>query len=31
VLENFHQVQHPRLMDDDYFETVLAKYELLAE
>jgi hypothetical protein len=31
VLENFHQVQDPRLMDDDYFDTVLEKYESLSE
>lgn len=30
VLDDFHQVQNPRLMDDDYFETVLEKYDSLA-
>jgi hypothetical protein len=27
VLDDFHRVQNPRLMDDDYFEMVLEKYE----
>jgi len=30
VLDDFHRVQDPRLMDEDYFETVLAKYDTLA-
>jgi len=30
VLDDFHQVQNPRLMDDDYFEMVLEKYDHLA-
>lgn len=30
VLDDFHQVQNPRLMDDDYFDTVLEKYDSLA-
>ena len=29
VLDDFHRVQNPRLMDDDYFEMVLEKYEEL--
>jgi hypothetical protein len=29
VLDDFHQVQNPRLMDDDYFEMVLEKYDTL--
>ena len=31
VLEDFHRVQSPRIMDEDYFETVLDKYDELAE
>jgi type I restriction-modification system DNA methylase subunit len=27
VLDDFHRVQNPRLMDEDYFEMVLEKYE----
>jgi hypothetical protein len=27
VLDDFHRVQNPRIMDDDYFELVLEKYE----
>ncbi len=30
VLEDFHRVQNPRLMDEDYFETVLEKYDELS-
>ncbi|MCU4716610.1 hypothetical protein [Halapricum hydrolyticum] len=30
VLDDFHQVQDPRLMDDGYFEMVLEKYDDLA-
>ncbi|ELZ88958.1 hypothetical protein C453_00905 [Haloferax elongans ATCC BAA-1513] len=30
VLEDFHQVQNPRLMNDAYFEMVLEKYDELA-
>ncbi|WP_241432042.1 BREX-1 system adenine-specific DNA-methyltransferase PglX [Haloferax mucosum] len=30
VLDDFHRVQNPRLMDEDYFETVLEKYDDLA-
>lgn len=30
VLDNFHQVQDPRLMNDNYFEMVLEKYDNLA-
>jgi hypothetical protein len=29
VLDDFHQVQDPRLMDDKYFEMVLEKYDEL--
>jgi len=29
VLDDFHQVQNPRLMDDEYFEMVLEKYDEL--
>ncbi|GAA0717098.1 type I restriction-modification system DNA methylase subunit [Halorubrum trapanicum] len=29
VLDDFHRVQNPRLMDEDYFETVLEKYDEL--
>jgi hypothetical protein len=31
VLDDFHRVQNPRLMDEEYFETVLEKYDTLAE
>jgi len=31
VLEDFHRVQSPRIMDEAYFETVLEKYDELAE
>ena len=31
VLADFHRVQSPRLMDDDYFELVLEKYEQVAD
>jgi type I restriction-modification system DNA methylase subunit len=27
VLDDFHRVQNPRLMDEDYFKSVLEKYE----
>lgn len=30
VLDDFHRVQNPRVMDEDYFEMVLEKYEDLA-
>jgi hypothetical protein len=30
VLDDFHRVQNPRVMDEDYFEMVLAKYDSLA-
>jgi hypothetical protein len=30
VLDDFHQVQNPRLMDDEYFDMVLEKYDDLA-
>ncbi|WP_224214598.1 Eco57I restriction-modification methylase domain-containing protein [Natrinema longum] len=30
VLDDFHRVQNPRLMDEDYFETVLEKYDELS-
>ncbi|GGL21683.1 hypothetical protein GCM10009037_01250 [Halarchaeum grantii] len=30
VLDDFHRVHNPRLMDEEYFETVLAKYDDLA-
>jgi type I restriction-modification system DNA methylase subunit len=30
VLDDFHQVQNPRLMDDEYFEMVLEKYDQLS-
>jgi len=29
VLDDFHRVQSPRIMDEDYFETVLNKYDEL--
>jgi len=29
VLDDFHRVQNPRLMDEDYFEMVLEKYDYL--
>lgn len=31
VLEDFHQVQNPRLMTDGYFKLVLEKYDALSE
>lgn len=31
VLDDFHQVQNPRLLTDDYFELVLEKYDAVAE
>jgi len=31
VLGDFHRVQSPRLMDEDYFQLVLEKYEKLAD
>jgi type I restriction-modification system DNA methylase subunit len=31
VLDDFHQVKNPRLMDDAYFEMVLEKYDSLDE
>ncbi len=31
VLDDFHRVQNPRLMDEDYFDLVLEKYDQLAE
>jgi hypothetical protein len=31
VLNDFHRVQNPRLMDEEYFEMVLEKYDELAE
>jgi len=30
VLEDFHRVQNPRVMDEEYFESVLRKYDDLA-
>lgn len=30
VLDDFHRVQNPRLMDEDYFEMVLEKYNEIA-
>ncbi|MFB6075480.1 MAG: hypothetical protein ABEJ89_10750, partial [Haloarculaceae archaeon] len=30
VLDDFHRVQNPRLMDEDYFKSVLEKYDELA-
>ncbi|MBP1986601.1 Eco57I restriction-modification methylase domain-containing protein [Halolamina salifodinae] len=30
VLDDFHRVQNPRLMDEDYFDMVLEKYDELA-
>ena len=30
VLDDFHQVQNPRRMTDEYFELVLEKYDELA-
>ncbi|MDB9279995.1 hypothetical protein PN416_08660 [Halorubrum ezzemoulense] len=30
VLEDFHRVQNPRLMDENYFQSVLEKYDELA-
>jgi hypothetical protein len=29
VLDDFHRVENPRVMDDEYFETVKRKYEAL--
>lgn len=31
LIENFHQVKTPRLMDDEYFEMVLSNYKKLAD
>ena len=31
VLEDFHRVQNPRVMDEDYFDSVLEYYDELAE
>lgn len=31
VLDDFHRVQDPRLMTEEYFDTVLEKYEKLAK
>jgi hypothetical protein len=31
VCEDFHRVQNPRLMTDDYFESVVEIYDELAE
>jgi hypothetical protein len=31
ILEDFHKVQNPRVMTDDYFDTVLSKYETVVE
>jgi hypothetical protein len=31
MLEDFHKVQNPRMMTDEYFELVLEKYDELAE
>lgn len=31
VIDDFHRVQNPRLMDDDYFDLVLNRYDELAE
>lgn len=31
ILEDFHKVQSPRVMTDDYFDTVLSKYETVVE
>ena len=30
VLDDFHRVQNPRLMNEEYFESVLEKYDDLA-
>jgi hypothetical protein len=30
VLDDFHRVQNPRIMDEDYFDMVLEKYERLS-
>jgi hypothetical protein len=30
VLDDFHRVQNPRVMDEDYFDMVLEKYDDLA-
>lgn len=31
ILENFHRVSDPRLMDEDYFDMVLKEYDRLAK
>ncbi len=31
VCDDFHRVQNPRLMTDDYFDLVVTKYDELAE
>lgn len=31
VLDDFHRVQNPRVMDEDYFELVLEFYDELVE
>jgi hypothetical protein len=31
VLNDFHQVENPRMMDDDYFDLVNSKYTKLTE
>lgn len=31
VCDDFHRVQNPRLMTDDYFESVVEKYDELTE
>lgn len=31
VLDDFHRVQNPRIMDEDYFDMVLEKYEALSD
>jgi hypothetical protein len=31
VLDDFHRVQSPRIMDEDYFHMVLEKYEDLSD
>jgi len=31
VLDDFHRVQNPRIMTDEYFEMVLKKYDELAD
>ena len=30
ILDDFHRVQNPRLMTEDYFELVSEKYDALA-